>query len=386
MKPKILIFINSLAYGGAERVVSQLLSHLNNDFEIHLALYTKVIDYKIPENIKVFDMKQSPAESGILMILKIPLLAYRLKRYCKLNNIHTSISFLNRPSFVNGVMRGWFGFKGKIVICERTHQSTFFDYNSWLYKTVSTILMKYSYNKADVVLSNSVLMKEDLVKDFGIKVPIDVIYNPIDIQAIQLKANEEVDFNFEKDIFYFIAVGRFRNEKNYSLLLDAFAILKGTKAKLIFVGGGEQQDLLIAKVKKLNLINEVVFAGFEINPYKYIKRSDCLVSSSYVEGFPNVLLEALACKKAIISTDCKSGPREILAPDTNPNKQITEGYEISEFGILTSVKSAADIASAMQKIMDDVSLREKFESKALERAAEFDIKIIKDSFKELFSA
>ena len=386
MKPKILIFINTLGFGGAERVVSQLLAHLQNDFEIHLALLTRIIDYEVPQNIKIFDLKQPISENGIITLLKLPLLSVKLKQYCKTNNIPTCISFLNRPCYISGFMRGLSGFKGKIIMCERTHQSTLFENDTLLYKTISTALIKYAYNKADLVLSNSIVMKDDLFQNFDIKVPMDVIYNPIDIAVVKAKSMEEVNFKFDKNSFYFISVGGFRKEKNHALLLEAMSFLKGTNAKLIFVGGGELHNSLIKKTEELDLFNEVVFAGFDSNPYKYIRRSDCLISSSYVEGFPNVLLEALACSKAIISTDCKSGPREILAPDTDPNYQLKEGFEIAEFGILTSVKSARDIASAMQKLMEDQTLKEKFESKALQRASMFDISIIKNLFKKVFEA
>lgn len=384
MKPKIFIFINTLGFGGAERVVSQLLAHLQNDFEIHLALLTKIIDYEVPQNIKIFDLKQPFSENGIVTLLKLPLLSLKLKRYCKKNEIHTSISFLNRPCYINGIMRGLFGFKGKIIMCERTHQSTLFENDTLLYKTISSTLIKYAYNKADLVLTNSIIMKDDLIENFNINVPIEVIYNPIDIAAVKLKSQESHSLQFKPDTFYFISVGGFRREKNYSLLLKAFSLLKNLPVKLIIVGGGELENVLKQKAADLDLGDKVIFAGFDANPYKYIIDSDCLVLSSYVEGFPNVILEALVCGKSVISTDCKSGPREILAPKTDINFQISEGYEIAEYGILTSVKSAVDIAAAMKRIYEDKELKNEFENKALERASDFDVHLIKDLFKKVF--
>ncbi|MEO5967899.1 MAG: glycosyltransferase [Ferruginibacter sp.] len=242
MKPKILIFINTLGFGGAERVVSQLLFHLQDDFEIHIVLLTRIIDYEIPKNIKVFDLNQPFSENAIITLIKLPLLSAKLKRYCETNNIPTVISFLNRPCYISGFMRGLLGFKGRIIMCERTHQSTLFENDTLHYKTVSTALIKYAYNKADLVLSNSIVMKDDLIENFNIKVPMDVIYNPIDIAAVQAKSMEDVNFKFDKNSFYFISVGGFRKEKNHALLLEAMAFMKGTNAKLIFVGGGELQN------------------------------------------------------------------------------------------------------------------------------------------------
>ena len=384
MKPKILIFINTLGFGGAERVVSQLLVHLQKDFEIHLALLTKIIDYDIPKDVKIFDLKQPFNENTIFTFLKLPVLALKLKRYCKKHNITKCVSFLNRPCYISGFMRSWYSFKDKILMCERTHQSTLFKNDTFFYKTVSSFLIKFAYNKADLVLTNSVVMAEDLVENFDIKVPIKVIYNPIDVSAVKLKSLDEPDYFFEPEIFHFISVGGFRKEKNYSLLLEAFAIIKELQVKLIFIGGGDLENELKQKAQQLNLSDKVVFAGFDANPYKYMVRADCLVLSSYVEGFPNVILEALACGKTVISTDCKSGPREILAPHSALNFQILKGFENAEYGIITSVKSPADLAMAMKEVYENKELRNKYENKASKRAEDFDVIKIKDQFKNVF--
>ena len=103
MKPKLLIFINSLELGGAERVVSHLLRHLNDDFEIHLAMYNKQVEYDIPKNIPIFDLGQPLHENPISIFLKLPLLSYKIFKYCKKNNIKTSVTFLNRPCYINAL-------------------------------------------------------------------------------------------------------------------------------------------------------------------------------------------------------------------------------------------------------------------------------------------
>src|SRR5205085_9928124 len=117
-KQPVLIFINSLQYGGAERVVTHLLHHLKNDFELHLALYTHAIDYPIPPEIKIFDLRQSLKANPIIGFIKIPFLSYRLYRYCKKNKISASVSFLNRPCYVNAMMRSLWGYKGRMIMCE----------------------------------------------------------------------------------------------------------------------------------------------------------------------------------------------------------------------------------------------------------------------------
>jgi N-acetylgalactosamine-N,N'-diacetylbacillosaminyl-diphospho-undecaprenol 4-alpha-N-acetylgalactosaminyltransferase len=385
MKPKLLIFINSLKLGGAERVVSHLLHHLNDDFELHLALYRKEIDYDIPPNIPVFDLQQSLDEQPYAVFLKIPWLSYRLSRYCKKNQIHTSVAFLNRPCYINALMRTLWRFKGSIIMCERTHQTTILESNSWLFRNVSTPLVSFSYKHASLVLVNSYASKQDLIENFHVKTPMQVIYNPIDLEKIKTQAAMPCSFEFEEGKFHFIAVGGFRKEKNLQLLLEAFFIIKNLPVKLIIVGSGVQKKDLEKKVQDLGLQTQVIFTGFDNNPFKYVKRSDCFVLSSYVEGFPNVLLEALACGKPIISTDCKSGPRELLSPGSDLHHQALTSYEVAEFGILTPVNDVTNLASSMKKMYEDKQLRETYESKAFSRAEKFDVSEIIQYFHVAFS-
>ena len=222
MKPKLLIFINSLKLGGAERVVSHRPQHLRNDFEIHLALYSHEIEFAIPENTPVFDLKQPLDESPLPTFLKIPFLSYRLYRYCKKNNIKTSVAFLNRPCYVNALMRALWRYKGSIIMCERTHQTTVLASNSWLFRTISTFLVSFSYKRANLVLANSYASKQDLIENFKVRTPIQVIYNPVDLPVIKRQAAEPCNIVFDPATFYFISVGGFRKGKKPSISFRGF--------------------------------------------------------------------------------------------------------------------------------------------------------------------
>ncbi len=385
-KPKLLIFINTLQSGGAERVVSLLLNHLKDEFELHLALYTNIIEYKIPDEIKVLNLNQPLNQNKILRLLKMPFVSYKVYRYCVNNKINTSVGFLYRPCYINALMKSWWGYKGKIIMCERTHQTTMMLSQSYLYRLFSKFMVNYAYQKANLVLANSYAIKTDLIEKFKVTTPVRVIYNPIDLDYIKTHEDDKLPFEFEEGVFHFVNVGGFRKEKNHILLLQAFFILKHLPCKLIIVGGGVMEDELKQKVIDLGIQNKVLFCGFDTNPFKYVKRSNCFVLSSDVEGFPNVLIEALACGKSVISTDCSSGPRELLAPATDLHHRAIINYEIGEYGILTPVNDIASLAAAMKKMYEDTALRKQFEDKAKQRAQQFDVDEIKQYFQAAFTA
>ncbi len=385
IKPKLLIFINTLQSGGAERVVSLLLGHLKDDFEIHLALYSNIVEFNIPPEIQVLNLNEPLVQDKVIRFLKLPYISWKVYRYCKKNKINISVAFLYRPCYINALMKSFWRYKGHVIMCERTHQTTMQQSHSSIYRMFSKFMVMFSYKRADLVLANSYAMQTDLVENFKIKTPVRVIYNPIDLHFIKTHVDEVPDFEFEKDIFHFVNVGGFRKEKNHLLLIQAFFILKNLPCKLVIVGGGVMEEELKQMVHDLGLMDKVVFTGFDKNPFKYVSRSDCFVLSSDVEGFPNVLIEALACGKPVISTDCSSGPRELLAPATDLHHRVINKYEIGEYGILTPVNDVTALAAAMKKMYNDSSLRNQFASRAAKRAEQFDVDEIKQYFHVAFT-
>lgn len=385
IKPKLLIFINTLQSGGAERVVLLLLEHLKDDFEIHLALYSNIVEYTVPAEIKILNLQQPLVQDKTIRFLKLPYISWKVYRYCKKNNINTSVAFLYRPCYINALMKSFWRYKGHVIMCERTHQTTMQQSHSSIYRMFSKFMVIYSYKRADLVLANSYAMQTDLIENFRIKTPVRVIYNPIDLNFIKTHINEQTDFVFEKDVFHFVNVGGFRKEKNHLLLVQAFFILKNLPCKLVIVGGGVMENELKQKVRDLGLMDKVIFCGFDKNPFKYVYRSNCFVLSSDVEGFPNVLIEALACGKPVISTDCSSWPRELLAPVSDLHHRAINNYEIGEYGLLTPVNDVAALAAAMKKMYEDESLRKSYELKAAKRAEQFDVDEIKQYFHVAFT-
>jgi len=363
---RISILIYSLGGGGAERVVSVLLDKLSNKFDVLLVLMNETIKYDISKDVKIYYLEKSNIEeNGILKLLKLPFLGWKYKNICKEYNIDVSLAFMNRPSYIS-VFAKLFGNYIKTIISERSTPSQIYCDNS-LQSRISKFLIRNLYPYSDKIIANSNGNKQDLIKNFNIKQnKIVTIYNPIDIENIIKKAQEEVN-NVDFNKFTFISVGRLDDGKNHKLLIEAFKKINLPNAQLIILGDGPLMNNLQNLINNYKITDDVKLLGFDNNPYKYMSKADCFIFGSNYEGFPNVIAEALVCKLPIISTNCKSGPNEIL--------------NNGEYGILTKVGDIMNMADAMKKIFIDTNMRNKFKKSSLERAREFSLNKIVEDFK-----
>ena len=366
MNKKISILIYSLASGGAERVVSILLNEFKDKYDVTLVLMSDEIHYSIPKDIKLYFLEKSnPSESGIIKLIKLPFLGWRYKKICKKNNISVSLSFMNRPNYIN-IFAKIFGSKVKTIISERAMPSLQHQYG--IQGKINRFLITYLYGFSDKVIANSLGNSSDLKNSFNIH-NIITINNPLNLEKIEKNVRENIEFN--RDKFTFITVGRLDSGKNHKLMINAMKVMN---AYLYIIGEGHLYDDLKNQIKELNLEEQVFLLGKQDNPYKFLSKSDCFIFTSNYEGFPNVVVEALACELPIISTDCKSGPREILAPNTDFHFQLNEsGFELGEYGILTSLNNEKSLVSAMELILKNESLRNKYKKKAKLRANDFSI-------------
>ena len=369
--------------GGTERVVSILLDKLNDDFEFHLVLLDNSIVYPIPSAMKIHHLSSIlNTRNNLINILSIPLLSFLYARFCNKNNIEVSLSFLNRPNFISTLAKV-FGLKANVIISERSYPALQYEkgFGAWIGRS----LIKILYRKADLITANSKRTALDLKQTFGlVKTPSTVIYNPINIASMQSEKEKSITLSKFEGLT-FVHVGNFNPVKNHKLLIEAFSKLNFEDCRLVLVGEGRLEPKIKALVQKLDLQEKVIFAGRLNNPAAAMAKADCLILTSDIEGFPNVLLEALACGLPIIATDCLSGPREILSPQSDFIYQLKDDLELAEHGILTPVNSVNLLAKAMKIMYADKEMRVKYASKATERAEEFDTTKITKQFASILS-
>ena len=385
---ELYFLINSLAGGGAEKVALQLAKFLKPK---SFFLLEKDLKYK-PLLSTCFLSNHSVKTNAIIKSLHIPFYAKKLEKH--INDSSAVISFLERANFVNLLTKK----KNSKIISVHTYIKRRNKMHPY------TFLIKTLYPRADKIVTVSKSLEFEL-RDF-LNLPeekITTIYNPMEVEKIQFQENEPLnEFEFLKNFPYLITVGRLTKAKGQWYLLRIFKELKKKykELKLVILGDGELKQYLTELSKNLGLktyvwnrdkINpnyDVYFLGFQENPFKFVKHSKVFVFTSLWEGFGNVLIETLAVGKTIVSTDCRTGPREILAPNTDFLYQTTKP-ELAEYGILMptferKLLKANDPLTDTEKIwietlnevLKNEKLLKKYEQKAPIRAQEFHIKRI----------
>ena len=186
--------------------------------------------------------------------------------------------------------------------------------SGWYHNFIKKIIYKLIISKADSVIVNSFEFKKQMQNQFKIKV--DCIYNPLNIKTIKelsRTGSNNKFFKTKKNVLKLINLGRFTDQKDQITILKAANILKKKiDFRLLILGRGVEKNNLKNFINKNKLKKFVKLGNFLENPFKIIDQSDLFILSSKFEGLPNVLLEAASLKKFIISTNCPTGPKEIL--------------------------------------------------------------------------
>ncbi len=372
---KILFFIPTMHKGGAERVVSILANRFHKRSDVQCCLMMlddDTVSYDIADDIATFTLLPGNKNS-IIKLLEIPYAAFKLYRFMKKNDIDTVIAFLYRANYI-ACMSKLFGFRGKVIINVRSTTSRFL--NEGLVGKINLLLVKSLFNLSDLIISNSKGVKEDLNRLFSVKKPHIYIYNPIDLSQVSLSITrrQQETFKFDPEKKYVIAVGRLIPLKRHIDLLKAFNIVHRSlpETELIVLGDGPLKETLQRYAKETNIASYVHFLGNVDNPFYFLHRSDLFVLTSELEGFPNVLLEAMACRTAVISSDCKSGPEEVL--------------EKGAYGFLYPVGDIEKLTEYMLMLLTNDTLRKKYAELAAQRARLFDVDhIVKEYERVLLS-
>ena len=363
---KITLFINSLTSGGAERVLSVIATELvAQNYQVELLCLEKDNAYALPKEVNIVYLSNlNKHDSSIKKFLFLPYLALKLKAHVKAHNISLIQSHIYRANFTN-ILAKLFGAKHQVQVVEVTSINNL--KVGGLSKKINFLLVKFFYKHADLIVFKAQKMREEFLNNFPKSSNNIVINNPYNIEQIENLAKEPVtDFEFKKEKKYIVTVGRLSSEKRLLKLIESIEKLE-EHIELLIIGEGTQKEELLAFVEEKKLEKRVHLLGKKENPFNYINHSDIFVLASEGEGFPNVLVEAMICNTAVVSTDCISGPREILAPKSDISFQLKENIELAQNGILYPVDDMEALQKAIMLLLENAELKKKYEKKAKEQ-------------------
>ena len=381
---EILYLIGSMGGGGAEKVMSTMINFFHETYDQKLLTYSPDTVYTVKSEHEIIDYKSSPNKlknlAGFINNLKIIKQNKESRKVC--------VSFLEVPNIMNVMTKAR---DCKSVISVRSLTSENIKHLRGIRYAVLKSLLRITYPRADKVVAVSKEVKEDLVNNFGVPArKIEVINNPINFEKINALKLLPIEHH-ENEIFSKKTVlhcGRFTEAKGHWYLIKAFkkVIESGQDVNLVLLGDGELKEKAEKLADELGLEDFVYILGYKKNPYQYLYRGDVFIYTSLWEGFPNAVLDAMACGNAIISSDCRSGIMEILDPDECSIN--SEAYQNVQYGVLgprferkmdfsSEIGSREiELAKRLSEILSNTEEMNQLKAIAENRANDFSIEVI----------
>jgi glycosyltransferase involved in cell wall biosynthesis len=304
IEKELIIFMPSMEGGGVEKniilISNFLIQHIKN---ISLITFDDKFKNKFSKKINFI----YPNLQGNKKFSKYYKYFICLKMLIKiiLKNKNTCV-FAFQANIYCIILSKLFNFK--IVVRSNSSPA------GWSKNIIKNYIFRFFLKRADALIVNSYDFKKEIDRKFNTKAI--VIYNPLNKAEIVKKSKEKLKFNFfdSKKSLKIINIARFTDQKDHITLIKAFRIInKKINAKLLLIGYGPNKKKIQYSIKNFRLEKNIKILNYQDNPYKYIAKANLFILTSIYEGLPNVLLECIALKKFIISSNCKTGPREILA-------------------------------------------------------------------------
>jgi glycosyltransferase involved in cell wall biosynthesis len=335
--PDVALYIPALDAGGAQRITINVANGLaKRGYAVELVLSYDRGEFRdrVDDGVRVVDL-ETPRVPGIGVGAGV----IRLARYLEDAHPEVLIAAMTHVNVVAVLATRLSQARPATVIIEHER----FDLDRGGKDALVRSLAKRVYGGADRVVGVSEGVARSVVEGAAVDDSgVDVLYNPVNLATVRQRSNADVGHPWltAKDYSVVFTAARLEPAKDLPTLLEAFASVheRRPETRLIVAGDGSERAALVSLSERLGIRDVVSFPGYEDNPYAYMRQADAFALSSKHEGLPTVLIEALACGCPVVSTDCPSGPREILGDRT--------------YGSLVPVGDAEAFADALVATLD----------------------------------
>ena len=300
---KLILFMPSMEGGGVEKNFIIIANYLAKNIKnISLITFDKKFNKRFDKKIDIINSNYSNKKKYskyFKYFISLYLLIKEIRGY------RETLIFSFQANIYVIILSIFFNFK----VITRSNSSP----SGWGGNIIKKNLFKFFFKYAHKIIVNSSHFKKEFQNVFNINTVL--IYNPLDKSQILKKSKKFLNFKFFDDSksLKIINIARFTNQKDHITLLKGFElIVKKKKCKLLIMGYGKNKEIIKNFIRQKKLNNYINVIDFQDNPYNYLNKADIFVLTSKFEGLPNVLLEAQVLKKFIISSDCPTGPKEIL--------------------------------------------------------------------------
>lgn len=363
LRRKVLLIVPSLIAGGAQRVFSILLQHLDRArFEPHLAVLQATGPYlkDVPSDVVIHDLEVSRVRYALPAIVRV---IRTVRPDCVLSTLgHLNLTLMWARPFLPSQTR--------LLIREAAVATSFLELET-RYPAIWKWLYRRFYRQADKIVCLSDSMSRDLVERFHLPPEKLVrIYNPVDVDRVRAMAAGGNPLEGAGP--HLVAASRLCRQKGFDVLLNAMpdVLARIPAAHLWILGDGPLESELKRQAMRLGLNRSVSFLGFQENPWPYLKHADVFVLASRYEGLPNVVLESLALGLPVVATNCPGGLEEIRGAG-NPVTLVPPDHP-------------GALANAIVELCTNLQAKRQNTSETLPSLKEFDLHHVVDQYSRLF--